>query len=663
MKRLSKPFHARIGTTPSLGRKLFKQNLLILAICLVTISGMATAYAILNTTIDISGQATVKESQPIRVAGVRPEEPPSSCGMSTYPPTWDNTSFNVDGTLPALDCVVVFNITVKNETDDIIFIKQIVEKSFNNSSNMEYGFSIAPSTPAAVIQPQDKLDFNVKFRYKASVASLPALTSFAASFNLVFEKATPPILAVTNGYRNFEVYRGNTATPPTSLYNRLAAIDDMDGLITGSIVKTCADSSQSVTCPTTWADLPRGDYTITFNVTNSLGLSAVPINFAVKTWDFVKISEGDLHVMALSSNGNVWAWGNNGVGALGMGNSGNQYSPVQITSLSNIIDIAAGNQTGFAVSSSGNLYAWGEADSYRLGTGSTTDRNTPYLISPPSGKKYVAVSVMDDNGLALTDTGQVYSWGDCYYGSCGSASSTDRTVPTLISGLSGVNIVKISAGHANGGAVDSNGNLWIWGSNYYGQLGVGSSGAVTGNSHGSITGGTNGNAPQMWNDFTNVKEICYGWAHALVIKNDGSVWVWGNGSNGRIGNGSAATNQYTPLELTRISGNGRTCYANEYHSQIVTDSNILYAWGRNTNYEIGHINGTVAINSPYLVAVGSIIDQSTIGTVSSHAIIAGNISVRGWGANPSGQIGSGSTTNPIPTWEAWNFTVPAIVQW
>jgi alpha-tubulin suppressor-like RCC1 family protein len=662
MKRLFKPFHKRIGATPAQGRKLFKQNLLILAICAVAVSSLATAYAILNTTLFVNGEVTIQEGQLVRIATVAPEEPSTSCGYANYPPTWTSTSFNVDGMLPELDCVLVFDITVKNETDDIIYIEQIVEDSFNNAANIEYSFSITPSTPGSVVPAQNKLDFNIKFRYKSGVANLPAMTSFVASFNLVFEKVTPPILAVTNDRRNFEVYRGNTATPPTSLYNRVAAVDEMDGNITSQIVKTCVSSdNQAVTCPTAWADLTRGDYTITFNVTNSLGLSAVPIKFNVNLWDFIKIAEGNLHVLALGSNGKVWAWGSGGSGALGLGNTNNQSSPVQITSLSSIIDIAADDQTSFAVSSSGSLYAWGQGGSYRLGTNSASNQTSPVQITPPAGKKYVAVSSIAANGLALTNTGEVYSWGQCYYGACGQAGGGTRQVPTLVSGLS--NIVKISAGHSNGGAIDSSGNLWMWGSNYYGQLGVGDNGAVTGNSHGSITGGTNGNAPQMWNDFTNVKTFCYGHAHAIAIKNDGSVWVWGYGSNGRIGNGSAATNQFTPLELTSISGSGRTCYANEYHSQVVTESNVLYAWGRNTNYEIGHISGDVAVNSPYLVAVGSIIAQSSIGTTSSHAIITDNITVRGWGANGSGQIGNGSSTNPIPTWVVWNFTVPAIVQW
>jgi alpha-tubulin suppressor-like RCC1 family protein len=658
MKHSFKAYHKRIGTNSVQGRKLLRQNLLILAICLLVVSAMGTAYAILDTTLNFDGQATVREGRSIRVASVDPEQSSTSCGMSTYPPSWDNTSFNVDGMLPALDCVVVFNITVKNETENVMFIKQIVEKSFNNSANMEYSFSIVPSTPTATVQPQGKLDFSVKFRYKGSLSSLPALTSFVASFSLVFEKTTPPILAVTNSYRNFEVFRGDTVTAPTSLYGRVAAVDGMDGDITTSIIKTCQASSDGASkpCPDTWADFPRGDNTITFNVTNSLGLSAVPVAFAVKTWDFVKIAEGDAHVLALSSNGNVWAWGNGGSGALGINSTTNQYSPVQVTSLSDIIDIAAGNQTSFAVSASGNLYAWGEANGYRLGTNNTTDQSSPVQIAPPSDKKYVAVSAMEENGGALTDTGEIYSWGACYYSSCGSGNNTStRRTPTLISGLSGVKVVAFNMGRANGAAISDAGALYNWGSNYYGQLGDGNTQIST--SH----------AISTWTRLTNVKAVCYGWYHAIVIKNDGTVWSWGSNTavssnTGRVGNGTANTNSYTPFQQTSISS-ARSCYADEFHSQVVTDSNVLYAWGRNTNYEIGHVNGTVAVNSPYLVAVGSIIAQSTIGDVSSHALTTDNILVRGWGANPSGQIGNGTTTTPIPTWAAWNFTVPAIVQW
>jgi alpha-tubulin suppressor-like RCC1 family protein len=631
--------------------------LLLFGILSVAVLGMTVGYALLGTNLLISGETKVVVGTPVRVAGVKPANPQPSCGYAPYSPTWDNTSFTVDGVLPALNCTVVFDISVRNDSNSMVLIEQIIENSFNNSANMEYEFSITPGSLDAVVRPQSKLDFKITFRYKGSVASLPQMTSFTANFQLVFEEVTQPILAATNGYRNFEIYRGNTAAPPSSLYSRLAAVDGLDGVITSSIVRTCTNSSnQVVTCPTAWADLPRGDYTITFNVTNSLGLSAAPISFYVNLWDFVKIAEGNLHVLALGSNGNVWSWGNGSSGALGLGDSNNRTSPVQITSLSDIIDIAAGNQTSFAVSSNGNLYAWGEAGSYRLGTGSATDRNTPYLISPPSGKKYVAVSAMEQNGGALTDTGEIYSWGDCYYSSCGSGNNTTtRQTPTLISGLSGIKIVAFSMGRANGAAVSDTGVLYNWGSNYYGQLGDGNTQLST--SH----------AISTWTGLTNVKAVCYGWYHAIVIKNDGTVWSWGSNTavssnTGRVGNGTANTNSYTPFQQTSISG-ARSCYADEFHSQVVTNSNVLYAWGRNTNYEIGHVNGTVAVNSPYLVAVGSIIAQSSIGNVSSHALITDNILVRGWGANGSGQIGNGTTTTPIPTWVGWNFTVPTLVQW
>jgi alpha-tubulin suppressor-like RCC1 family protein len=432
-------------------------------------------------------------------------------------------------------------------------------------------------------------------------------------------------------------------------------LDDIDGNITAQIQKTCRNSAQQiVTCPTAWINLARDDYTITFSVTNSLGLSATPVTFYAKVWDIMKIAEGYSHTLALSSNGYVWAWGSGASGALGNGSTSNQLSPVQISSLSGIIDIAADDATSFAVGSNGNLYAWGDAYGNRLGIGSTTDKNTPFTIAPPAGKKYVAVSAMEENGLALTNTGEGYSWGACYYGSCGAGNSTARTVPTRIN-LS--NIVKISAGRANGGAIDSSGNLYIWGSNYYGQLGVGASGAVSGNSHGSITGGSSGNAPQMWNDFTDVKDVCYGWAHAIVVKNNGEVWVWGNNNAyGRVGNGSTS-NQYTPKQLSSISG-AQSCYANENHSLVVTSSGALYIWGENSYGEVGN-GATTSVTSPFQV-VSSTVLRGTIGIDSAHTISTDS-AIYGWGRNDAGQVGNGVTTTGPGA--PWNFTIPAMVEW
>jgi alpha-tubulin suppressor-like RCC1 family protein len=655
MKRF-KPFHKRIGTTPALGRKLLKQNLLILAICVVVVSGLATAYAALSATLLVDGQATIRESQPVRIATVAPTDPQPSCGVSTYPPTWDSTSFNVDGMLPALDCTIAFNITVKNETDDVVFIKQIVEDSFHDSAYMEYSSSITPSSPSAVVSPQGKLDFTIKFRYRESTASLPSLTSFVASFHLVFEIVTAPILAIRGDARNFEFFRGNTATPPSNLYGRVVAVDDMDGNITANIQRTCSNASgQVVTCPTTWADRARGDYDITFNVTNSLGLAAVPVALHVKLWDFTKLDSGTYHTVALTSNGKFYTWGYNAGYRQGLNDTTRRTSPV-LHPLSNsayIVDVAACDHTGHAVDSNGNLWSWGSSTThYTLGTGNNDDQRVPINIGHPSGENYVKVACRYSTGLALTDAGNVYSWGESTYGANGLGNVSNVRIPTKVTGLT--NIVGISMGEYNGLAVGSNGVVYNWGSNYYGQLGAGDSGSI------SSKGITNYyNLPSNYSGVTNVKMACMGQRHAVVVLNNGQVVTWGNNSDGRVGNGTSSTNAYSPY-TTNITG-GATCAVNEDTSSVITTGGTGYFFGDN-----GYGKAGTGSTSPSSVTTPTAISKTGLtysaNQLNSSHVLADGIITWAFGYNNNGELGIGTTSN-TSTITAWDFTAPAVREW
>ncbi|MDR1196950.1 MAG: hypothetical protein LBL08_01590 [Candidatus Nomurabacteria bacterium] len=654
-------FHNRTGTAPTMVQKLWRQNLLILAACLLAVCSLGTAYAILGTTLDIDGQATVKYGEPLRVAGVHPEQPPSSCGMSSYPPTWDNTSFNVDGSLPALNCVVVFNITVKNETDDVMFIKQIVEKSFNNSANMEYGFSITPSTSSSVVPSQGQLDFNIKFRYKSSIAALPSLTSFVASFSLVFEKVTPPVLTVTNAYRNFEVYRGNIATPPSSLYGRVAAVDDMDGVITSQIVRTCTNSaSQTVTCPTTWYGQVRDNYKITFNVTNSLGLSAVPVSFAVKTWDFVELEGGENHSFALSSDGRVWAWGDGGNGRLGLGSTSDQTTPVYHSNLAGstnvntpvrrIVSIAANRGTSYAVDDSGRLWTWGDKSYNALGDGGSTTGNVtaPMQITLPNNAKAVEVDGNNHTGIVRTDTGDIYVWGYNTDGSAGTGNTTTITTPIKLTTMT-VPVKKVAMGEKNGAAIDTSGNLWTWGSGTYGKLGSSGSG--------------DGNLPSKYSGLTNVKDIKIGDDHMLALMENGDVYVWGDNYYGRLCSSSSSITSPYKIPVSNVVD--IAVFTNSSH--MVTANGKAYSCGGNTYGEIqvgytGSPSGSTGVTTPtvnYQFASG--ITTISANTDTSHILIS-NMTAYGYGHNNHGQIGNSTTTNSA-TGVIWNFTVPAIYEW
>jgi alpha-tubulin suppressor-like RCC1 family protein len=653
----------------SLEQRWFRQNVMIFVAMAAVISMMGAAYALLNTTLNIDGQAKIKRSELIRIASVRVPEPAPSCGVSPYSPTWENTSFQVDGMLPNLNCMLVFNITVKNETSDTIYIKQIVEDSFSGAANMEYAFSLTPSSSDAVIAAQGEKQFTLTFRYKPSVSSLPAVTSFVAGFHLVFDIVTPPILASYSDSRNFEIFRGVTSFTPANMNSRIAAVDEIDGVITSQITTSCTTAGGSaVTCPTTWSGLPHGDYNITYNVTNSLGLSAVPITFAVKLWDFVKIDEGTSHAMALTSHGLVWTWGYGATGRLGMGNTSNQTSPVFHTALSGstgpfvaparrFIDISANNASSFAITDSGTLWTWGSRAGYALGDSSTSGSvNTATQISLPNGVKAVQLDGYYNTGTVLTDSGDVYVWGIGIY-----ATPTKFSIPKM---------KYVAMGRYNGAYIDLDGKLWLSGDNNNGQLGVGFAGAGTTASGMSVA--STSNVTNTYNGLTGVRKVQIAEDHMIALMENGEVYIWGRAYYGRLcngGTGTGTTNAYTPFKVP-VPGNSpvvdSAIFMNSSH--MVTADGKAYSCGGNTYGEIqlGSTSPAAVLNPTvnYQVNSGDIygITGITAGSETSHVIANNGLAVYGYGYSVRGEVGSGATNNS-PTGRLWNLSINSIREW
>jgi len=183
------------------------------------------------------------------------------------------------------------------------------------------------------------------------------------------------------------------------------------------------------------------------------------------------VSTTNSHTMALKSDGTVWAWGYNGSGQLGDGSTTDRYTPVEVSGLSGVMDIAAGDSHSLALKSDGTVWAWGYNGSGQLGDGSTTDRYTPVEVSGLSGVMDIAAG--DSHSLALKSDGTVWAWGQNEYGQLGDGTTTQRTTPIQASDLSGVVVIAAGSGHSL--AMQLDGTVWAWGINVYGERGNGTS--------------------------------------------------------------------------------------------------------------------------------------------------------------------------------------------
>jgi alpha-tubulin suppressor-like RCC1 family protein/pimeloyl-ACP methyl ester carboxylesterase len=391
----------------------------------------------------------------------------------------------------------------------------------------------------------------------------------------------------------------------------------------------------------------------------------------------VSVAAGIDHTVALKSDGTVWAWGHNGFGVLGDGSMTDRLTPVQVSGLTGAVSVATGfYKYTVAVKSDGTVWAWGFNGAGQLGDGSTTDRPTPVQVSGLASVVSVAAGI--DHTVAVKSDGTVWAWGGNAVGQVGDGSTTNRLTPVQVPGLTGV--VSAAAGSYHTVAVKSDGTVWAWGYNRFGQLGNGSTpdntfapvhvpgftGVVSvaagsihtvavksdgtvwawgNNGFGQLGDGsaTNRLAPVQVPGLTGVVSVAAGFEYTLAVKSDGTVWAWGYNASGQLGDGST-TNRLTPVQVSGLTG-VISVAPRLAHTVAVKFDGTVWAWGYNASGQLGD-GGTTGRLTPVQV-------PGLTGVVSAAAGHAHTVAVKSdgtvwaWGYNQYGQLGDGSTTNRL----------------
>ena len=196
---------------------------------------------------------------------------------------------------------------------------------------------------------------------------------------------------------------------------------------------------------------------------------------AVRRADFMitgAIAAGRVHSVALKADGAVYAWGTNAQGQLGDGTTTQRLTPVSI--LTGVVSIAAGDRHTLAAKTDGTVWAWGSASSGRLGNGGSSGQQNAPVQATFSGA--VAVAAGESHSLVLKSDGTVWSFGSNADGELGDGTTTDRTTAVQVVGLTGISAIAAGRNASYAIETDSAGSgiVWAWGLNDQGQLGDGS---------------------------------------------------------------------------------------------------------------------------------------------------------------------------------------------
>jgi alpha-tubulin suppressor-like RCC1 family protein len=276
----------------------------------------------------------------------------------------------------------------------------------------------------------------------------------------------------------------------------------------------------------------------------------------------------EAHSMALKSDGTVWSWGSNLYGGLGNGGSTNTNVPTQIASLSGIAAISAGGWHSTALSNDGTVWTWGLNGDGQLGDGTTSNRSTPYQVAGLSGVTSIKAGTY--HVLALKSDGTVWAWGDNENGQIGIGTTvTDQTTPAQVSGLT--DVIKIAAGRFFSLALKSDGTVWTWGQNMYGQLGNGTT--------------TDSPVPIQVSGLSNVIDVTCGAFECHIIKADETAWAWGRNTYGNLGDGTVA-NSYTPVQSVGLTNIVRIAAGTNFALFAKSDG-TFWGCGRNLSGQLG----------------------------------------------------------------------------
>ena len=367
---------------------------------------------------------------------------------------------------------------------------------------------------------------------------------------------------------------------------------------------------------------------------NTIGDSAYSNESSATTpLAWIVVASGGYHTVAIKSDGTLWAWGYNGYGQLGLGDNTDRNTPTQVGSATDWMAVAAGYYHTVALKTNGTIFTWGGNGYGQLGVGDTTARNTPTQTYWWWGgyTDWSKIAAGYYHTMAIKTDGTLWTWGYNWYGQLGLGNSSIRVYPTQVN--SARDWYAVAGGCYHTVAVKTTGTLWASGYNGYGQLGLGDT--------------TNRNVFTQVGSTVNWSAVAGGCYHTIGLRG-GALWAWGYNGYGQLGVGdntdrkNPAQEIYTDMDWAAIGGG-------YHHTVAIKKIGTIWTWGYNGSGQLGQDDTT---NRIIPTSVGSATEWAAITSGAYHTVALKRIGTL-WssGANSYGQLGLGDNTDRlVPTW-------------
>uniref|UniRef100_A0A7M4EPI1 HECT-type E3 ubiquitin transferase n=1 Tax=Crocodylus porosus TaxID=8502 RepID=A0A7M4EPI1_CROPO len=328
--------------------------------------------------------------------------------------------------------------------------------------------------------------------------------------------------------------------------------------------------------------------------------------------DAQTIEAGQYCTFVISTDGSVRACGKGSYGRLGLGDSNNQSTLKKLTfephrSIKKVSSSKGSDGHTLAFTTEGEVFSWGDGDYGKLGHGNSSTQKYPKLIQGPlQGKVVVCVSAGYRHSAAVTEDGELYTWGEGDFGRLGHGDSNSRNIPTLVKDIS--NVGEVSCGSSHTIALSKDGRtVWSFGGGDNGKLGHGDTNRVY--------------KPKVIEALQGmfIRKVCAGSQSSLALTSTGQVYAWGCGAC--LGCGSSEATALRPKLIEELAATRIVDISiGDSHCLALSHDNEVYAWGNNSMGQCGQGNSTGPITKPKKVSGldGVAIQQISAGT--SHSL-------------------------------------------